>query len=500
MSQIRNQSLKATSWIYIGFLIGAINTYFFTHKDWFGTPEYGLTRALLDISMLTCAFSTLGVTTYIVKFFPYYKDIMGRKKNDLLGTALKVSMFGFLFTTIFLFLLHPLIIRKFSENSQLLVEYFYYVIPFSFFILLYNILEAYAYGFDKGVFTSFLRELILRIYTLVIIILKVFGIINFKYFILLFSCQFLIIIFILIIHLYKENVLWIAFRSSKVTKRYRKKIFSLLSLTTLIVIVTVLRQAIDGLVLAAKQDLSKVGIFGFATYLVSLLQAPFRSIVAVTIPILSRSWKAKDFKTINKIYERSSVNLLSFALFTFFAIWLNYENAILLFGINAEYLEGKWVFFVMGLVAIIEMGTGVNGQIIGTSIYWKFDLWTSLLLTILILPLSYFLTTTYGIMGPAFANLISFSVYNFARYWFLYKNFKMQPFSIKTLEAILIATISFIICYFLFNDISGIIGIIVRLLCFATLFIMLMVLRNVTPDLKALINQIPILIPRSRKQ
>lgn len=490
MSQIRKRSLKATSWIYVGFLIGAINTYFFTHKDWFSTQEYGLTRALLDISMLVCAFSTFGVTTYIVKFFPYYKENVDNKRNDLLGTALIIAIAGFILTSLTLWWLNPIIIQKFSTNSLLLVQYFYFVIPLALFILLYNILEAYSYGFDKGVFTSFLRELMVRLFTLVIIVLKIFDLITFDSFILLFSLQYAVIVIILGIHLFKEKKLWISFKRSKVTFKYRKKIFALLSLTFLVIIVSVLRQAIDGLVLAAKQDLSKVGIFGFAAYLVSVLQAPFRSIVAVTIPILSRSWKDKNYKEINRIYGRSSINLLSFSLFAFFCIWLNYGSAIQFFGINPEYLEGRWVFFLLGIVAIIEMGTGVNGQIIGTSTHWRFELWTSLLLTALILPLSYFLTTTYGIMGPAFANLISFSVYNFVRYWFLYRNFKMQPFSLKTLEVILIAALSYTICYYSFDSVDGILGMTLRTFCFATLFIGAVYYRKVTPDLQPIIDSI----------
>src|SRR5690606_10260782 len=104
--------------------------------------------------------------------------------------ALVIALIGFLVTCMSLLLLEPIIIRKFSTNSMLLVEYFYFVIPLAFFFLLYNILEAYAYGFDKGVFTSFLKELFVRFYTLLIIVLKIFDLIDFHTFIILFSLQY----------------------------------------------------------------------------------------------------------------------------------------------------------------------------------------------------------------------------------------------------------------------------------------------------------------------
>ncbi len=490
MSQIRKRSLKGATWIYLGFLIGALNTFLLTHKNWFEPDEYGLSQSLIQVGLLLFAFSTLGVTTYLYKFFPYYEDNTSPKDNDLLGMALLVSLCGFAVTAITVYLFQPLIIQKFSTNSRLLVEYFYWTLPFGFFILLYNILEAYSYGFHKGVVTSLLKETILRLFTLAVLLLKIFGFISFHTFIILYCLQYAVITIILAAHLHKEGKLWLTFKVSRVTRRFKKKIATIMVLTYLVIVVGTLRGSIDALVLASKIDLKAVGIFGLAAYMVVLLQAPFRSIVAVTIPVLSRAWKQKDHKEINRIYKRSSINLLSFALFVFFCIWLNLPQAIEFFGINPEYLDAKWVFFLLGMVTIIEMGTGVNGQIIGTSSYWRFELWTSLLLTTLIIPLSYFLTTKYGLIGPAIANLVSFSIYNFVRFWFLWKRFAMQPFSKKTVEVILLAVVTYLLVYLSVGDMKGLPGLIVRTIAYAIPFALVAYYRNISPDLKPIVYSI----------
>lgn len=490
MSQIRKNSLKTSIWIYLGFFIGAVNTYFLTHKAWFTTDQNGLTRVMLEIGMLFFAFSTFGVTSYLYKFFPYYSDNLSPKKNDILSISLVVATCGFIITATCAWLFEPLIVRKFSTNSLLLVQYFYWTLPMAFLILIYQVLEAYAYGFNKGVFTSILKETIVRLYTSVIIILKIFDLISFKTFIHLFSLQYGVIIIILAVNLHLENKLWLAFNISRVTKKFRKKIIAIMSLTLIVIIVGVLRQSIDGIVLASKQNLGKVAIFGLAAYMVSVLQVPLRSIVAITTPLLSRAWKNKTLDEINRIYKRSSINLLTFSLFAFLCIWLNFSQAINYFGINPDYLEGRWVFFLLGMVTIIEMGTGVNGQIIGTSTYWRFELWTSVLLTALIIPLSYTLTVAYGIMGPAIANIISFSVYNSIRYWFLWKKFKMQPFSVKTIEVIIIAAASYFASYFLFNAIEGLTGLILRTAFFISSFTIAVYLRKITPDLQPVVENI----------
>ena len=158
MSQIRKNSLKTSIWIYIGIIIGAINTYFLTHKAWFSTDENGLTRALLEVGLLLFAFSTLGVTSFLYKFFPYYGDNLPPKKNDMLSLALIVALCGFAITATAAWFLEPVIVRKFSKNSLLLVQYFYWGLPMAFLMLIYQVLEAYAYGFYKGMLTSILKE------------------------------------------------------------------------------------------------------------------------------------------------------------------------------------------------------------------------------------------------------------------------------------------------------------------------------------------------------
>ena len=136
------------------------------------------------------------------------------------------------------------------------------------------------------------------------------------------------------------------------------------------------------------------------------------------------------------------------------------------------------------------MGTGVNGQIIGTSTYWRFELWTSLLLTALIIPLSYYLTVKYGLIGPAIANLVSFTIYNFTRYWFLLNRFALQPFSYKTIEVILLAVIIYSLVHFTMNEVEGLAGLFGRTIVFSGFFGAAIYYRNISPDIKPVVHSI----------
>jgi O-antigen/teichoic acid export membrane protein len=106
------------------------------------------------------------------------------------------------------------------------------------------------------------------------------------------------------------------------------------------------------------------------------------------------------------------------------------------------------------------------------------------------LPLNWMLTMKLGLIGPAIANLVSFSIYNFIRYLFLLRKFNMQPFTIKSLLAILLALACYGICYFLLNDKTGIVWLATRSFLFIGLFFAGTYWLDLTPDLKIVLENL----------
>jgi O-antigen/teichoic acid export membrane protein len=242
----------------------------------------------------------------------------------------------------------------------------------------------------------------------------------------------------------------------------------------------------DSIIIAAvvQNGLAATAIFSLAQNISSLMQAPQRAVVSAATGPLSQAWKDKDYKKINLIYQRSSINQLIFAIVMFCLIWLNFDDAISTFNFQKDYAAAKWVFFVIGITRIIDMGTGVNSQIIGTSTFWRFEFISGLILLALVLPLNWQLTRYYGIMGPAYSNLISFTVYNAVRYTFLWRRFNMQPFTWKTLWAIILGVLCYVITWVLFRDINGFLPLLLRSIVFLGLFLPGMFLLKLSPDVQ----------------
>ncbi|MBD0332674.1 MAG: polysaccharide biosynthesis protein, partial [Chitinophagaceae bacterium] len=204
----------------------------------------------------------------------------------------------------------------------------------------------------------------------------------------------------------------------------------------------------------------------------------------ISIPVLSRAWKEKDFSTISRIYKRSSLNLLLIAVFLFSLIWLNYDNAVDALQLHNIYEQGKWVVFLLAIKNIVDMGTGVNAQIIGTSTYWRFDFFSGMILLLLIVPLNIILVKQYGIIGSAWSALISYTVYNSIRLVFLKSKFNLHPFSEKTIKVLLHSAACFILIYFLFKELNGWWGMIIRSVAYVALFIPTAIAFQLSPDIE----------------
>ncbi len=448
MANIRKQAITSSLLLYIGFIIGAINIYLYTKNGTFTEAQFGLTRLFFDFSTNIYAFASLGAISVIYKFYPYYKDNLPDHENDLVTWVLCAALIGFIMIVGIGIIYQPFMIRKFSRGSQLFLDYYFWVFPFGFGLLMFTVLEALAWVLQKTIVTNFLKETLLRIFTSVLIALFYFKIVSFSWFIYLFSGLYLAIFLILLIYIVRQKKFYLCFKVSRVTKKFWKKMVWMQGLMFSGVVITALGQTVDGILIGGLVNIGAAAIFTLAQYMANLVQVPQRSLQAISVGVLSQAWKDKNLAEVNRIYTRSCINMLLASLFIYGNVVLNASGTIHAFNLKASYLSGIDAMIILGIVRIIDAGTGVNGMVILTSPYWRFDFFSGLVMIVLILPTNYFLIKEFGIIGSAYAQLISMGVYNYIRFEFIRRKFNMQPFDGKTVISLLLTAAAFGIAYF----------------------------------------------------
>ncbi len=506
MSTIRRQSILSSAIIYLGFALGFLNTYLFTRQGGFTASEYGLYGTFLAVANVINSFANLGMQAYIFKFYPYYQDNLKVRDNDMMSLSLVTSLAGFFLVMCAGYIFKDLVVRKFSANSPEFVKYYFWVFPLGFGLTMYSLLEAYAWHLKKAILTNFMREMLFRVFTSVLIVLFFFKLIpRFDLFIKLFALSYILLAFLLFFLLLRSRQIHITFRISRVTKKFFKKIIQLCSFIWGGGMIQNIAFVFDQIVIAAvlPNGLAWAGIFALAQNIASLIQAPQRGIIAASIGPLSRAWKEKDYDKLRRIYQRSSINQLIFACGIFILIWINFIDGVKVFHLQPTYIQAQHVFLFLGLWRIVDMGTGLNSQIIGTSTLWRFEFFTGMILLSITLPLNYILAKKLGVVGPAIATLIAYTIYNMIRYVFLLRKFNMQPFNYRTLLTLLLAMSVFFCTYFLFSGMHGLTGIICRSSFFIVFYVCGALFLKLSPDIlpvwNTLRNKFPIPYLRSRK-
>jgi O-antigen/teichoic acid export membrane protein len=492
MGIIQKQGIKSSIFIMIGFVIGAVNL-LVLFPLFFSKNDQGLIRAMIDIGATLSVFCTLGTLPVVYKFFPFYNHYLGPKKNELPFLTLIINLIGFGLLMWIGWENKEFIILKLGKSPSL-ANYFNYVYPYTFFLLIFYWLEAFAWGLQKGVLTNFLRETAIRILTTLLIL--AFGLkwLNLDQFILLFSGIYVIPTLLLIYNL-SQSQEWSfrSFKISSVTKRLKGKMLNFALFVFAGQFFNLLARTNDTFMIVGLRGLSDAGIFAIATYVAAIMEIPQRSLTSISIPVLAKSWKDKDFANIKHVYHKSVSNLLAVGLLLFGLIWLNIENLVSFLNWISNKESGGYdalvpLIFIMGLAKLVDLATGVNGQIIGTSNFWRFDFFTNLFYIVLSIPLNYYLINHYQLIGLAYSNLAALVLYNSVRFLFLYKKFKLQPYTLKH-GLFLILSIAFMfLIYKIPSPTNFLLNIAFKSTVYGVGFYGLLVWINPAPELKELVQ------------
>ena len=137
MGIVKRQSVQASVISYAGVLIGYVNLVLLFPK--FLTPEeFGLTRLMISVGVIFSQFSLLGTSVSILRFFPYLES-RKLQHHGLLTFLLLIALLGFVIFGLLLLMLRETVTGLFIDKSALFVDYYFYVFPLSFFLMVYEL-------------------------------------------------------------------------------------------------------------------------------------------------------------------------------------------------------------------------------------------------------------------------------------------------------------------------------------------------------------------------
>ena len=478
MGIVREQSVKNSISFYIGMAVGAINTVIIYPNVFKDNPEYfGLIQILLAYAIVISTFTTFGIPKIFLRFFPAIKD-----KGQLYFLSLITPIIGFLLATL-IYILFKEEIFYFLNATVLLKNNFFYIIFLVFFIGFYEVLTSISRSFLHSAIPVFLNEVFLKIYSMSTLLLHWFGFLDFATFLKIYFLGYFLKFAVIFIIQFFNNQFSLSFtlKDLQLKRMLSYGLYVLIGGAAMIIVTR-----LDLMMIGSLLDLQQVAFYTVAFFIGNAIMVPGKSIVAISTPLIAKAWENQDFSEIQNLYSKSSINQLIIGGIFFLCVWINIDEVFDL--LPEKFRAGKWVVFYIGLSQLFNISTGVNGAIIMNSKYFRYDLYTSLILVFLTIITNFFLIQKYGINGAAMATALSVFLFHFTRVILLKIKMNMQPFSYKTIYTIILLILIYFLLIFLPNTGYALFDIFWKSLIALLIFGLLVLYFNLSDDISLMMK------------
>jgi O-antigen/teichoic acid export membrane protein len=464
MGIVLNQSLKNTVITYIGFGVGAINT-LYLYPIFLGATYYAVTNYILSAANVIMPLFAIGMQNTLVKFYSQYKTEEERERF-LSFTVLFPLLLCIPLAFLGLFFFDDLVFFVSKKNP--VVKTFIWLIPFTGLCMAYfEVFYAWARVHMHSVFGNFIKEVGLRLFSLFALIAVYFKWITVVDFVYVTAGIYFLALLVTMFYAFK-------IKKPKFQFTIPPNVKAILEYTFYIILSgSVANLLLDGdkLMLNQYMVIENIAYYSVATYIALVISVPSRAMHQIVYPITAKLMHEDKHDELNDLYKKTSINLQVVGGFVMLCIFVNINQLYEL--VPKEYSGGILVVFMIGLSKYFDLILGNNNAIIFNSKYYRMVLFLGLLLVFLTIALNIFFIPRYGILGSAFATLLSITLYSLAKLLFVVKRMHLYPFTNQTISSLGLTALLFLLFYFWEFPVHPIVGIGLKSILVTVLYVYL---------------------------
>ena len=437
MGVIAKQSFRGTVVNYLGVVVGFLTT-FFVLTRFLSPEEIGLARVLIDSAVIFVSLASLGNSSSILRFYPYFADGKSRDHGFFFLTTL-IPFMGFLLFAFLYCIFHSSLQNLFAEKSPLFVNYYYFVLPIAFFLLYQTTFETHANVLMRIVFPKFVREVLTRILLLVVYLLYAFRVLDMDGFVLSLCAVYAVAALCNLVYLLCLGK--ISFRPdfSFLNRSLVLQWLSYSSFLLLSACVTVLGPTISGFFVTAQLGLDQTGIYAIATAIAVMVSIPYRSMSSIVQPELAKASKEKDTVKLNLLVRQVAAVLMWVALVLLALIWINIDVIFAILPNGNIYAPARYVILFLGIGNLLQASFSLVGSVLSFSRYYYYSIFFSLILAVVTIGLNNWLIPLIGINGAAVATCTAYGIYFITLLSAVWIKLKVSPLSASLWKIVLMA-------------------------------------------------------------
>lgn len=431
---IGKQTIKGSIYSYLGVIIGFFSVTLLRSHG-LSTEQNGELEVIMSISVILTQFGSLGFFTASTRCFPYFRN-PDNNHHGFLFLLLGIPAAGTLLICLLYLILRPLI-GDLGNYSAFLSDYSLPILVLTIGTLLFSAFDNYnRVALMDAAYGTILKEFLQKLTVAIALAVIFFFPVPFDIFLWLWLLANLVPSLLIFLKVYRKEGINLTPDLGFLNKSMVNMLASVSFFAVVTGLTTMIIQYIDRIMIKGMINESLTGIYGITAFFGTVVAMPSRIMYRIGGVVVAEKWKNNDLQGINSIYKKSCSSQLLIGLLLFIGIWANIHNILKM--IPPEYAAGKYVIFYVSLSGLIDMATGMNGMILATSKYYRYDTYFFLGLIGVTIGANYLLIPIWGITGAAVASAMTTFLFNLYRYIFIYKKFGFQPFDLRNLYILLI--------------------------------------------------------------
>ncbi len=480
MGIVLNQTYKNSFILFLGFAIGGINVLFlYTH--FLQEDYYGLITFLLSTANILMPLLVFGIQHTIIKFFSSY---MNKKDRDnFLITVVILPIFIIIPLAFLGILCYDYFADLLSQENIIIKKYTYLIFFIAIFMGYFEVFYAWSRVQMKSVFGNFIREIFARISITFLLFAVYFGWLNEEQFI--YAVALVYLVRAIIMKLYAMSLYFPEIRSFSIPDNIRE----ILTFSFYIILAgsagSILLE-IDKFMIPQMEQIAKVAYYAVGVYIASVIGIPSRAMQQIINPITAKELNNENYKEVEILYKKSSINLLIAGGLLFLIINLNVKDLYLLID-KPEYSVGILVVLIISFSELIKLTLGTNGAILTNSKYYKIFFYFSIAMAFSVIVLNRYLIELMGIDGAAIATLIVVFIFGLIKIAYVNKKLNMHPFTNKTIAINMIIFGLFLIFYFINFTSYPLLNIIIKSIIISIVYLIFIMKFKISNDFNQLV-------------
>ena len=437
---IAQKIAKESAVTFTGMFYGNINRYLYTLllARWVGSEFLGIYSLANSVRLISEVFGKMGMEIGVMRFVSLLNpDIEKKKIQRLIGSAVKMTMAFSVVIMAGLLVSSGFIVTHILKEPPLLkivLMVFAIAIPFNAITL---VVAFATQGFKRLKYKIFITQFLNPTILLVVMIIS-FWFISVEVALMAPMLVSSIIGFIVMFAVLKKLT---GVKNQQLLKAPFDRELLVFSYPLMFVtILLTLMHWMDILMLGAFTNASTVGLYHPAARTAGLLQALLVSFLSIYSPMIAQFHAKSDQKNMSGSYKLVSRWLLTFSIPVALIFLVYPKKVMLLFG--AEYLPSANILMVLTAATFIHAILGAAQSTLSMTGHTRLVLWNAIGAFVINIILNIILIPNYGMIGAAWATLISLFVISLLRVLEVRWILKLTFFSTKMIKPILAGSIT----------------------------------------------------------